>query len=67
MNQGITGISDSAYAICAITVFAFSFGYGFLSPYLKKKGVSKNKALVIVKASVVFLLLGGTYVYRNIT
>ncbi len=37
MDQAITGISDSAYAICAITVFAFSFGYGFLSPYLKKK------------------------------
>lgn len=67
MSQTVSGISDSAYAIGAITVFAFSFGYGFLSPYLKKKGVSENKALVIVKATVVFLLLGGTYVYRNIT
>ena len=67
MDQAISGISDSTYAMCAIAALALSFGYGFLSPYLKKKGVSKNKALVIVKASVVFLLLGGTYVYRNIT
>ncbi|MEH6343556.1 MAG: hypothetical protein V7785_00590 [Bermanella sp.] len=43
MSQAITGISDSAYAIGAITVFAFSFGYGFLSPYLKRKGVSEKK------------------------
>jgi hypothetical protein len=66
MDQVINGISNSTYAICAIAVFALSFGYGFLSPYLKKKDVSENKKLVIVKMSVVIILLGGTYVYRNI-
>jgi hypothetical protein len=67
MNQAINGIGDSAYAILAIAIFAFSFGYGFLSPYLKKNGVSDNKTLVIVKLIVVMILLGGTYAYRNIT
>lgn len=66
MDQTINGISDSTLVICAITVFAFSFGYGFLSPYLKRKGVSEHKILVMVKASVVIILLGGVYVYRNI-
>lgn len=63
MNQAI---NDSAYAIAAIAVLAFSFGYGLLSPYLKKKGVSETKKLIIVKSSVVIILLGGTYIYRNI-
>lgn len=67
MNQAINGISNNTYAICVIAIFALSFGYGFLSPYLKKKGVSENKVLVIVKGSVVFILLAGTYVYRSFT
>jgi len=67
MDQAISGISDSTYAMCAIAALALSFGYGFLSPYLKKKGVSENKILVIVKSSVVIILLGGTYIYRNFT
>lgn len=67
MNQAINGISDSVYVICVIAIFALSFGYGFLSPYLNKKGLSENKILVIVKSSVVIILLSGTYLYRNIT
>lgn len=59
MNQTLSGISDSSYAIFAIAILAFSFGYGFLSPYLKRKGVSETKTLVIVKSSVVIILLGG--------
>ena len=66
MNDVLNGINNSTYALCAIAVIAFSFGYGFLSPYLKKKDVSKNKALLLVKSSVVIILLGGTYIYRNI-
>jgi hypothetical protein len=58
--------SDSIFVIGAIALFAFSFGYGFLSPYLKKKGVSEHKILLIVKGSVVVILLAGTYAYRNV-
>jgi ABC-type proline/glycine betaine transport system permease subunit len=65
--MNINGSSDSVLAICAIAILAFSFGYGFLSPYLKKKGVSENKILLIVKGSVVVILLAGTYAYQNIS
>jgi hypothetical protein len=64
--MNINSSTESIFAICAIALLAFSFGYGFLSPYLKKKGVAENKILLIVKGSVVFILLTGTYVYRNI-
>jgi hypothetical protein len=64
--MNINGGSESVFAICAIALLAFSFGYGFLSPYLKRKGVSEHKILLIVKGSVVVILLAGTYVYRNI-
>jgi hypothetical protein len=64
--MNINGSNESVFAICAIAILAFSFGYGFLSPYLKKKGVAENKILLIVKGSVVMILLAGTYVYRNI-
>jgi hypothetical protein len=64
--MNLNGSSDSIFAIGAIAVFAFSFGYGFLSPYLKKKGVSEHKILLIVKGSVVVILLAGTYAYRNV-
>ncbi|CCK77527.1 hypothetical protein OLEAN_C33510 [Oleispira antarctica RB-8] len=63
--MNINGSSDSILAIGAIALLAFSFGYGFLSPYLKKKGISEHKILLIVKGSVVLILLAGTYVYRN--
>jgi hypothetical protein len=66
MNQTIAGINDSTLAIFAIAAFAFSFGYGFLSPYLKRKGMPENKILVMVKGSVVIILLTGAYVYRNV-
>jgi hypothetical protein len=59
------GSSDSIFAIGAIAVFAFSFGYGFLSPYLRKKGIAEHKVLLMVKGSVVIILLTGTYAYRN--
>ena len=62
----LNGSNESVFAICAIALLAFSFGYGFLSPYLKKKGVPEHKILLIVKGSVVVVLLAGTYVYRNI-
>jgi hypothetical protein len=65
--MNLTEGSDNIFAICVIAVLAFSFGYGFLSPYLKKKGVSENKILLIVKSSVVVILLAGTYAYRNIS
>lgn len=65
--MNINGSSESVFAICAIALMAFSFGYGFLSPYLKKKGIEEHKILLIVKGSVVGLLLAGTYVYRNIS
>jgi hypothetical protein len=64
--MNFNGSSDSIFAIGAIAVFAFSFGYGFLSPYLKKKGVSEHKILLMVKGSVVVILLAGTYAYRNV-
>lgn len=63
--MNINGSSDSIFAIGAIALLAFSFGYGFLSPYLKKKGISEHKILLIVKGSVVLILLAGTYFYRN--
>jgi len=43
--MNFNGSNESVIAICAIALLAFSFGYGFLSPYLKKKGVSENKIL----------------------
>lgn len=64
--MNLTGSSESVFVICAIAMLAFSFGYGFLSPYLRKKGVAENKILVMVKSSVVIILLAGTYIYRNI-
>jgi hypothetical protein len=64
--MNLNGSSDSVFAIGAIALLAFSFGYGFLSPYLKNKGVSEHKILLIVKSSVVIILLAGTYAYRNI-
>jgi hypothetical protein len=64
--MNFNGSSDSIFAIGAIAVFAFSFGYGFLSPYLKKKGVAEHKILLMVKGSVVVILLAGTYAYRNV-
>jgi hypothetical protein len=64
--MNFNGSSDSIFAIGAIAVFAFSFGYGFLSPYLKKKGLAEHKILLMVKGSVVVILLAGTYAYRNI-
>ncbi len=64
--MNIDGSSESVFAICAIALLAFSFGYGFLSPYLKKKGVAEHKILLIVKGSVVVILLAGTYGYRNL-
>jgi hypothetical protein len=63
--MNINGSNESVFAISAIAILAFSFGYGFLSPFLKKQGISENKILVIVKGSVVFILLAGTYAYRN--
>jgi len=65
--MNFNGSNDSVLAICAIAILAFSFGYGFLSPYLKKKGVSEHKVLLIVKSTVVIILLAGTYAYRNIS
>jgi hypothetical protein len=38
--MNINGSNESIFAIGAIALLAFSFGYGFLSPYLKKKGLS---------------------------
>jgi len=65
--MNINGSNESIFVICAIALLAFSFGYGFLSPYLRKKGVSENKILLIVKSSVVIILLGGVSAYRSIT
>lgn len=65
--MNFNGSNDSVIAIFAIAMLAFSFGYGVLSPYLRKKGVSESKVLLIVKSTVVILLLGGAYAYRNIS
>jgi len=64
--MNFNGSNDSVLAIGAIAILAFSFGYGFLSPYLRKKGVSEHKVLLIVKSTVVIILLAGTYAYRNV-
>jgi len=64
--MNFNGSNDSVLAIGAIAILAFSFGYGFLSPYLRKKGVSEYKVLLIVKSTVVIILLAGTYAYRNV-
>ena len=63
--MNFNGSNESVLAICAIALLVFSFGYGFLSPYLRKKGVSEHKVLLIVKSAVVIILLAGTYAYRN--
>lgn len=65
--MNISGSNESIFVICTIALLAFTFGYGFLSPYLRKKGVSENKILLIVKSSVVIILLGGVSAYRSIT